>query len=355
MTTTAPRPASPALDGPGARPLLDGQRTSGEQLLVKVFVALPLLALLAAVPLAWGWGLSWTDIGLAVFFYFLSGLGITVGFHRHFTHRAFKATRALRIGLAVAGSLAFQGSIITWVADHRRHHSFTDKQGDPHSPWLFGTTPVAVAKGFVHAHLGWLFERDKTNAARFAPDLLADPDIRRVNEQFLGWSLLSLTAPALLGGLITWSWWGAATALFWAGLVRIAVLHHVTWSINSICHMIGNRPFRVRDRSTNFWPLAIASMGESWHNLHHADPTCARHGVQRGQLDMSARLIAIFEKLGWAHDVRWPTPRRLARLANRPQDELEDLADPGRPPLQDAGRRPRATRTTRRTETDDLS
>jgi stearoyl-CoA desaturase (delta-9 desaturase) len=135
-----------------------------------------------------------------------------------------------------------------------------------------------------------------------------------VHRQFLGWSLLSLTAPALLGGLITWSCWGAATAFFWAGLVRIALLHHVTWSINSIFHMIGKRPFVVPDRSTNFWPLAIVSMGESWHNLHQADPTCARHGVQRGQLDMSARVIAIFEKLGWAHDIRWPTPRRLARL-----------------------------------------
>jgi stearoyl-CoA desaturase (delta-9 desaturase) len=136
-----------------------------------------------------------------------------------------------------------------------------------------------------------------------------------VNQQNVGWSILSLTMPVLLGGLISWSWWGALTAFFWAGLVRIAALHHVTWSTNSICHMIGNRPFTQRDRSTNFWPLAILSMGESWHNLHHADPTCARHGVRRGQLDMTARLIWIFEKFGWAHDVRWPSTRRLARVS----------------------------------------
>jgi stearoyl-CoA desaturase (delta-9 desaturase) len=136
-----------------------------------------------------------------------------------------------------------------------------------------------------------------------------------------------VTAPALLGGLIM-SWWGAATGLFWAGLVRLAVLNHVTWSINSICHMFGSRPFAVRDRSTNFWPLAIVSMGGSWHSFHHADPTCARHGVRRGQLDMSARLIAIFEKLGWAYDVRWLTPRRLARLTGGQQDEPGDPADP---------------------------
>ena len=326
MTSTAPRPASSAIEGPGPRSLFDGQRTTGEQLLVKAFVVVPLLALLAAVPLAWGWGLSWTDIGLAVSFYFLSGLGITVGFHRHFTHRAFKATRALKIGLAVAGSMAFQGPIINWVADHRRHHAFTDKEGDPHSPWLFGTSPLAVAKGFVHAHLSWLFARDKTNAARFAPDLLADRDLQRVHRQFIGWSMVSLAAPALLGGVITWSWWGAVTGFFWAGLVRLAVLNHVTWSINSICHMIGSRPFTVRDRSTNFWPLAIVSMGESWHNFHHADPTSARHGVRRGQLDMSARLIAIFEKLGWAYDIRWPTPRRLARLVERRKDGPADPA-----------------------------
>jgi stearoyl-CoA desaturase (Delta-9 desaturase) len=275
----------------------------------------PTLALIAAVPFAWGWGLTWTDIILAGFFYLLGGLGVTAGFHRYFTHRSFKAKRALRIALAVAGSMAFQGSIITWVADHRRHHIFTDKEGDPHSPWLFGTSAAAVIRGFWHAHLGWLFYKDKTNIHRFAPDLLADPDIRRVNQQNVGWSTLSLTMPVLLGGLISWSWWGALTAFFWAGLVRIAALHHVTWSTNSICHMIGNRPFTQRDRSTNFWPLAVLSMGESWHNLHHADPTCARHGIRRGQLDMTARLIWIFEKFGWAHDVRWPSTRRLARVA----------------------------------------
>jgi stearoyl-CoA desaturase (delta-9 desaturase) len=298
----------------GPRPMLHGRRPGGEQLLVTLFIALPTLALIATVPLAWGWGLTWTDIGLAVFFYFLCGLGVTAGFHRYFTHRAFKANRALRIALAIAGSMAFQGSIITWVADHRRHHIFTDKAGDPHSPWLCGTSAAAVIRGFWHAHLGWLFERDQTNTYRFAPDLLADPDIRRVNQQSFGWSTLSLAMPVVLGGLISWSWWGALTAFFWAGLVRIAALHHITWSTNSICHMIGNQPFTRRDRSTNFWPLAILSMGESWHNLHHADPTCARHGVRRGQLDMTARLIWIFEKLGWAHDVRWPTARRLARV-----------------------------------------
>jgi stearoyl-CoA desaturase (delta-9 desaturase) len=315
IPTAKPEPA--AVADPRSSPVLASPQPMRENLVVRVFVAVPMLALLAAVPFAWGWGLSWVDVGLAVFFYFLTGLGITIGFHRHFTHRAFKAVRGLRVGLAIAGSMALQGPILIWVADHRRHHTFADKDGDPHSPWLFGTSAAAVARGFWHAHMGWLFGTDQTNLARFAPDLLADPDIRRVDRQFLGWSVVSLAAPAVLGGLITWSWWGALTGFFWAGLVRVGVLLHVTWSVNSICHMIGNRPFTARDRSTNFWPLAIASMGESWHNLHHADPTCARHGVGRGQLDMSARIIAIFERLGWVHDVRWPSPRRLARLAVR--------------------------------------
>jgi stearoyl-CoA desaturase (delta-9 desaturase) len=309
---TAPRRQRGTGADPG--PMSLPPPAAGQNAVVKLFVIIPFLAVLAAAPFAWGWGLSAVDIGLAVFFYFLTLAGTTVGFHRYFTHRSFKVHRPLRIGLAIVGSMAFQGPVITWVADHRRHHAFTDKEGDPHSPWLFGTTPAAVARGLWHSHIGWMLHHERTNPARFAPDLLADPDIVRVNRQFPGWTALSLIAPAVLGGLLSWSWWGALTAFFWAGLVRIGVLHHITWSVNSICHMIGTRPWTVRDRSTNFWPLAVATMGESWHNLHHADPTCARHGVGRGQIDMSARVIAIFERLGWAHDVRWPTPQRLARL-----------------------------------------
>ncbi|GAA1280381.1 acyl-CoA desaturase [Pseudonocardia aurantiaca] len=310
--TVAESPTRPA---GGARPILAGQRGLGPQIGVYVFVVFPLVALVAAIPFAWGWGLTWTDVAIALVFYVVSGLGITVGYHRYFTHGSFKAKRPLRVALALAGSLAMQGPVITWVADHRRHHAFSDKEGDPHSPWLFGTGPAALARGFWHAHTGWLFDRDQTNRERFTPDLLADADIRRVDRFFGLWSVLTLLVPAALGGLLTLSWWGALTAFFWAGLVRVGLLHHVTWSINSICHMIGEQPFAARDHSRNVWPLAVLSFGESWHNLHHADPTCARHGVQRGQVDISARVIWAFEKLGWAHSVRWPTPRRLEKLS----------------------------------------
>lgn len=179
---------------------------------------------------------------------------------------------------------------------------------------MFGTSPAALARGFWHAHMGWLFDRDVTNQRRFAPDLLADKDIVRVSRLFGLWTTLTLLLPALLGGLITWSWLGALTAFFWAGVVRIAFGHHIAWSTNSVCHLFGKRPFNSRDKSTNYWPLAIPTMGEAWHNYHHADPTSARHGALRGQIDISAWLIRMMEKAGWVWDVRWPTPQRIARL-----------------------------------------
>jgi stearoyl-CoA desaturase (delta-9 desaturase) len=277
-----------------------------------VFVAVPFVALAAAVPVAWGWGLSPLNAAMAVVGYLIAGFGIAAGYHRHFTHGSFKARRGLRIALAVAGSLAVEGSPTQWVADHRRHHAFSDRDGDPHSPWRYGTSVGALLKGLWYAHLGWLFNRELSNRQRFAPDLLADRDIRVVDRLFLPLVAVSLFLPAVIGGLVTWSWTGALSGFFWAGLVRMALLHHVTWSVNSVCHVVGDRPFTSKDKATNFWPLAVLSFGESWHNFHHADPTGARHGVLRGQLDPAARLIWLFEKLGWAHDVRWPDPGRLA-------------------------------------------
>jgi stearoyl-CoA desaturase (delta-9 desaturase) len=292
------------------QPLNEGRRSTATHVLMIVFVVVPFLALLAAVPVAWGRGLSWTDAAIALVAYTVTGLGVSIGLHRYLTHGAFTAARWMRITLALAGGLAVEGSPTQWVADHRRHHQFSDREGDPHSPWRYGANISGLAKGLAHAHMGWMFRREMTNRQRFAPDLVADRDIQRLDRLFL--PVLSLALPAVVGGLLTWSWYGAATGFFWGGLVRVALLHHVTWSINSVCHVIGERPFRSRDRATNFWPLAILSFGESWHNSHHADPACARHGVLRGQLDIAARLIWSFEKLGWVRNVRWPDPARLA-------------------------------------------
>ncbi len=298
----------------GPKPLTEGPQRKSIVIALYAFVIIPFVALFAAVPVAWGGWLSWTDVIIGAVWYLVAGLGITVGYHRYFTHGSFKAKRWLRVSLAVAGSFAVEGNIIQWVADHRRHHAFSDLEGDPHSPWRFGTGFWALTKGLWHAHMGWLFHRELSNRARFAPDLLNDKDIRKVDQLFPLLVTISLLGPAVAGGLVTWSWQGALTAFFWAGIIRVGLLHHVTWSINSVCHVYGERPFEVRqgDKASNFWPLAIISFGESWHNLHHADPTCARHGVLRGQIDISARAIWLFEKFGWAYDVRWPRPERIA-------------------------------------------
>jgi stearoyl-CoA desaturase (Delta-9 desaturase) len=282
------------------------------RILVGTFVTVPLLALLAAIPLAWIYHfLNWQDVVLAVVFYQITGNGIAMGFHRYFTHGSFKATRSFKIAMAVAGTMALEGPILNWVADHRRHHKYSDAEGDPHSPWRFGSDWKALAKGLVFAHVGWLFDPNKTSKEKFCPDWLADRDISRVHKLFPWIVTASLLAPALIGGLWTWSWMGALTAFFWASLVRVAFLHHVTWSINSICHTFGKEEFDVRDKSRNVNWLAVLSFGESWHNLHHSDPTCARHGVLKGQIDIAARLIWFAEKFGWAHDVRWPDETRL--------------------------------------------
>ena len=288
------------------------QQSGGNLFWLYVFVIVPLIAVVAAIPLAWGAGfIGPVDIALLVGFYFVTAAGITVGFHRYFTHGAFKAKPWMRVALAIAGTLAIEGPVDRWVADHRKHHAFSDKDGDPHSPWRFGESVPALMKGLFYAHLGWLFDIEQTSRRKYCPDLVEDANIQKVARAFPALVLVSVFLPAVIGGLVTWSWWGALAGFFWGGLVRIALVHHITWSINSICHVMGQKPFKSRDRSGNVWWLAIPSLGESWHNLHHADPTCARHGVEKGQIDISARLIWLYEKAGWVYDVRWPKQERL--------------------------------------------
>jgi stearoyl-CoA desaturase (delta-9 desaturase) len=295
------------------QPMLYGRKPNIEIVFLWIFVLAPFVATAAGVYLAAGHGwISWVDVVLFLAFFTFTGLGITVGFHRYFTHGAFKAKRWMRITLALAGSMAVEGAPIRWVADHRRHHQFAEEAEDPHSPWRFGESVGGLAKGLVWAHTGWLFTRENTNSRRFAPDLVADPDIRWFQKKFPLIVIFTLLLPTVLGGLLTMSWKGALTAYIWAGLVRVGLVHHVTWSVNSVCHVFGERPFKSTDKASNVWWLAILSFGESWHNLHHADPTCARHGVDKGQIDISARVIWLFEKAGWVWDVRWPNQERLA-------------------------------------------
>jgi stearoyl-CoA desaturase (delta-9 desaturase) len=311
---TPPLPARAApVTASGRRPdILPEPAGTLQRTLVAIFVAVPMLAIVAAVPVAWGWGLGWHDVIIGAVFYVISGLGISMGFHRYFTHGSFKSVRGLKIALAIAGSMALEGPVITWVADHRRHHKFSDKDGDPHSPWRFGNDWKALTKGLVFAHTGWLFDTEVTSVEKFCPDWLADRDVFWLDKAFPYLVAVSLLSPALIGGLWSMSWQGAVTAFFWASLVRVAFLHHVTWSINSICHTFGKEEFEVRDKSRNVSWLAILSFGESWHNLHHSDPTCARHGVLKGQIDIAARVIWACERLGLATDVRWPDEERLS-------------------------------------------
>jgi stearoyl-CoA desaturase (delta-9 desaturase) len=284
-----------------------------EQVTLFLFLVVPFVAVLAAVPVMWGWGLSFRDLVIAGVMYVITAHGVTVGFHRHFTHKSFRTNKVISVLLAVAGSMAIQGPVVRWVADHRKHHRFSDRSEDPHSPWRYGEGMGSLAKGFFYAHLGWLFDKEQTSQTDYAADLVADRAIHRVSRTFPVWVITSMLLPPLVGGLWAWSWQGAATAFFWGSLVRVAALHHVTFAINSVCHITGRRPFRTKDRSRNVWWLAIPSMGEAWHNFHHAEPRSARHGVRRFEIDTSAMFIRTLERLHLAHDVRWPSAACVAR------------------------------------------
>jgi stearoyl-CoA desaturase (Delta-9 desaturase) len=285
-------------------------------------VLLPFAAFLAAVVLLWHRAVGWTDLAILAAFYVATGFGITIGYHRLFTHRAFETSRAMRVVFAILGSMAVEGSVITWVADHRKHHAFPDQEGDPHSPHVGRKPGVGGAlHGLWHAHLGWMLGGDghgRASAHRYAPDLVKDRPIRWVNRTFLLWVGLTLTLPAIAGFLLTgFSLVGALTALLWGGLVRIFLLHHVTWSINSVCHFFGRRRFETEDESRNVFWLALPSLGESWHHNHHAFPTSAFHGLRTWEklTDPAGLAIVAMEKLGLIWNVVRISPEKQAGKA----------------------------------------
>jgi stearoyl-CoA desaturase (Delta-9 desaturase) len=289
---------------PGVR-RLDKKMANLQRRLVLLVTIVPFAGFLWAVVNFWGGGLSWTDAGIAVAFYVFTGFGITIGFHRLFTHRSFETNRFITGTLAIAGSMAVQGPIIKWVADHRRHHAYSDQEGDPHSPHLDdGPGVKGVVRGLWHAHLGWMLNDENTSPRRWCPDLLKDSTIRKIDRFFPLWMVLTFALPPVFGFLITGTLQGAFTAFLWGSLVRVFMLHHVTWSINSICHFYGKRPFESDDYSTNNWLLSLISFGESWHNNHHAFPSAAVHGIERGQFDITGLTITGLEKLGLARNVK---------------------------------------------------
>jgi stearoyl-CoA desaturase (delta-9 desaturase) len=278
---------------------------TSERIVRVLVVGLPVAALVAAGWLAWGGALHWQDLAVLAVTYTLSGIGITVGFHRLFTHRSFKTTRSVRITLAVLGSAAVEGPVTEWVATHRMHHQFSDRPGDPHSPHVHeGTGWRAALHGLAHAHLGWMFRgKDQANPRRYAKDLLADRDLRFVARTFPLWVVAGMAFAFGLGFVLTGSIVGGLTALLWGGPIRILLLHHATFSINSLCHFFGRRAFATGDESRNLAWLAPIAFGEAWHNNHHAFPTSARHGLGRGQVDPGAWCISGLERLHLAWDV----------------------------------------------------
>ncbi len=293
---------------------VDARATRLQRRVMLGMTIIPLASLVAAIVLLWGHGIAGLDLGLLIGMYVFTGLGITVGYHRLFTHKSFDAPTPVRVVIAVAGSMAMQGAIIDWVATHRRHHAYSDEFGDPHSPHVDASDGArGVLRGLWHAHLGWMFTPAGTVPTRWAPDLVEDPVMQRINRAFPAIVVAGFVLPALVGGLVTMSLTGALLGLLWGGLVRVFLLHHVTWSINSICHFYGTRPFDSHDEARNNPIMALLAFGEGWHNAHHAFPSSARHGLRWWEFDSSWLTIRALQLVGLARNIKLPSPRQLAR------------------------------------------
>jgi stearoyl-CoA desaturase (Delta-9 desaturase) len=287
-------------------------------------VVVPFLAFLAAIVLLWNSVVGPSDLVVLAVMYLLTGFGVTIGFHRMLTHRSFQTSKPVEYAFAVLGSMSVQGPVINWVADHRKHHAHTDEEGDPHSPHVtdgHGSGVRGMLHGLFHAHIGWLMtEHGQARRTKYARDLMEDPGMRSIHRAFVPIVLTGFALPAVLGFALTGGEIaGALTGLLWGGFVRVFLLHHVTWSINSICHVFGRRRFATDDHSTNVFWLALPSLGEAWHHNHHAFPRAAVHGLRRTELDPSGWVIGVMERLGLAWDVvRIAPERQRARLSDAP-------------------------------------
>lgn len=284
-----------------------------------LFDVLPFFGAVTAIGLAFIHPIGWLELALFFGMWLLTGLGISAGYHRLFTHRSFKTTAAVRVMLAIFGCMAGQGAVISWVAMHRRHHECADKPGDMHSPNLHGATLWGKIRGFVHAHYTWMVKHEYPNVAHYVPDLLRETAIVRVARHYRWWIVLGLVIPAAVGGLVAQSWMGALTGFLWGGVVRMFVVGHSMWALNSVLHTIGSQPFRLRenpnDNSRNNWLLAVLAWGEGWHNNHHAFPYSASFGLAWYRIDLAYWFIAVLKALGLAWDVKLPTKERMAARA----------------------------------------
>jgi stearoyl-CoA desaturase (Delta-9 desaturase) len=280
-------------------------------------VVVPFAAFAVAVVLLWNDIVGPTDLAIFAGLYLFSAFGITIGYHRLLTHRAFDAPKPVRYALAIMGQTAVQGPVVDWVADHRKHHAFTDEDGDPHSPHLHGGGLRGALHGLYHAHMGWLFvTQGQADRRRYARDLMDDPLMKRISKAFVWNALGGIALAFLLGLAVSGTIAGGLTALLWGGLVRVFFVHHITWSINSVCHFFGRRRFAVDDHSTNVFWLALPSLGESWHHNHHAFPRSAKHGLRWWEIDVTGLVILAMKRVGLARDVVTVSPEKQAeRLA----------------------------------------
>lgn len=297
------------MDKVGSIPHLEVTGTQRVATLIGVLV--PFLGLIAGITLLWGRGLGWVELSLLVFMYVATGLGITLGYHRLFTHRSFETVRPVKFLLGVLGSMSVQGPLIRWVAVHRRHHQHSDQVDDPHSPHGYGGGIRGVLAGMWHAHVGWMFAPHHPGLNRYVGDLTSDRLVNCISNLWGLWVLLGLLIPTAIGGLLTGTWLGALLGFLWGGLVRIFLVHHVTWSINSVCHVWGRRPFRCHDESRNNFLCGILALGEGWHNNHHAFPTSARHGLEWWQIDLSYLVVRLLQAMRLAWQVRVPAPAAI--------------------------------------------
>jgi stearoyl-CoA desaturase (delta-9 desaturase) len=303
----------------------DHRMPLAQQVTMFLSVVGPILGLGIAMVLLWhrGWaGVGWPGLFAMLAMYALAGFGVTVGYHRHLTHKAFETYRPIRLLLAICGSIAGQGAVIRWCATHRRHHQTSDHEGDPHSPHLFGERAIDILRGMWHAHMGWLFHRDADNTANSVKDMTSDPAMLWIDKLYFFWVFLGILLPGAVVGAWTGTWHGFVSGAIWGGLARIGLMQHVTWSINSVCHVWGAREFHTRDHSVNNWICAVLALGEGWHNNHHAFPTSARQGLRWWQFDSSWLIILAMSGLGLVWNVRVPgesalKAKQIAPLPNQ--------------------------------------
>ncbi len=282
-----------------------------KKLVTALVIILPFIGLVGGIVMLWGWGISWIHVVLLVVGYLLTGHGVTVGYHRHFTHKSFDTGPVVKATLGVLGSMAIEGSIIKWVATHRMHHQHSDRESDPHSPHHEGEGALGYLKGLWHSHMGWFFRPDPTNLNKYAKDLMSDKLIKTISDLFPLWIALGLLIPGAIAWAVTGSIVGGLLGIVWGGLVRVLVVHHVTWSINSACHLWGSKPYNSHDESRNNLLFGLLAWGEGWHNNHHAFPASARHGLSWWQVDSSYWVIRLLGALGLARNIRTPNPERV--------------------------------------------